>query len=226
MGMFDKQAAAKIAPAKPAKGNAKATVAIKGLQDYAFLTAIEKAIAGVKTSFRATVIDQAADTFYSTICSTKAKPASYRGEEGIATASIECRKRGANSPLSENEVSLLRDHGLEPHKEVSVPELFGINPAYAANKDLMDRVEAALKTVKDLPADFIVVQDEKYKYSVTDEMLNTACATALPKEVVSVLTTLAVKPKLSETNMDELLKFLGNLMQDAPANVDTDTKVA
>ena len=224
MGMFDKQAAAKVAPAKPAKKDTKLTLAVAGLQEYAMIDALKKALEGVAGSFRTEVLSVAKKHFLSTICATGSKPVSVRGTDGIASASLEFRKRGSNSPLAPSEVELLRAHGFEPHEEVAVPELFAINPAYSADKALLDRVEAALKAAG-VPSDFIVLQEKKFKHTVTDEMVTKVCALAkegkAPEEVINVMSTLAIKAKLDSVEMPVIVKFVEKLLTDTPDAADS-----
>lgn len=203
--------AKKIAPAaKPPKGKAKAEIQIAGVESLAMVDALQKALDTIRDTLDADVKGAALSRFMQVINDTGQRPESFRGVEGGASASLELRRRGSNLALNEGQVALLREYGLEPAKAVSVPELYGINPCYASNAELMDKVEKALTGI--VPDDFIVLQEEQFKHTATDDVLAQACAKKAPAEVVLTLTTLACKPKLESTNMEKILDFVRGLI--------------
>jgi hypothetical protein len=172
--------------------------------------ALMKTLDTIRGTIEAEVKGAALLYFSAHIQATGQRPESFKGTEGGASASLELRRKGSNIALSEAAVALLREHGLEPAREVVVPQLFGINPTHAQNKELLAKVEAALAGI--VPQDFIVLQEEKAKFTVNEETLNAAIAKRCPPEVISCMTTLACKPKLLKTNLMQILEFVRGLI--------------
>jgi hypothetical protein len=187
-----------IAPkATAAKKVTKAQHEISGISDLALLHAL---IAS------ATAMAKSIETKGGT------RPSSFEGLDGVATCSVEMRKRGTNSALSDDEVKTLRKAGIEPFSQVITQELFAINPKYAENSELLGKVEKALGKI--VPEDFIVKQEGVSKFVVSDEMLDTAFKQADTDAVLSIMTTMALKPKLSEAyDMANLITDTMKVMQ-------------
>lgn len=212
-GMFAK--ATVLAPVKTAKGKAeKKQIPIDGLLAYAQIGAAIKALEALQASYEPQVKDAAFAEML--VLAGNAKPESFTGVDGIATGSMEFRKRGTNSALKEEEQALLQAHGIVPHKEVLCQELFAINPKYAADGALLGKVEKALAKI--VPEDFIVQQAEKSKMVVTDANVDEVFA-ARPKltsdvfaSLVKTVITQAVKPKLAETNFDNIMADIAKLI--------------
>lgn len=179
------------AKAKPEKKE----LAIAKLQQVAEIKALMQTLAGTLETIETEVKTAGFEAFLAMDC--VGRPESFRGVDGLASASVEMRKRGTNSALNEDECKLLREHGIEPFEQTVTRQLFAINPAYAENADLMTRVEKALSKVAGLPEDFIVQQDGVSKFVVTDEMLDLAFKKR-DRNVLQVTTTMALKPKLSD----------------------------
>lgn len=213
MGLFAK--AATLAPVKSVKGKAeKKQIPIEGLEAYAQIDSAIKALEALKASYEPQVKGLAFNEML--LLAGNSKPESFVGVDGIATGSMEFRKRGTNSPLKDEEHELLLRAGIVPHKEVICQELFAINPKYAADNALLGKVEKALAKV--VPEDFIVQQAEKSKMVVTDANVDEVFA-ARPKlakdefeALVKVVITQAVKPKLSETNFDDIMASIAKLI--------------
>jgi len=107
----------------------------------------------------------------------------------------------------------LRELGIEPFEQVVTREMYGINPVYAEDADLMGRVEKALESVKGLPSDFIVLQAGVTKFVVTDEMADAAYKSR-NAVAVKICTTMALKPKLeAEYPMEKLFDNVKEIVQ-------------
>lgn len=213
LGMFAK--AATLAPVKTALSKAeKKQIPIDGLLAYAQIGAAIKALEALQASYEPEVKGRAFDQML--ILAGNSKPESFTGVDGMATASMEFRKRGANSALKDDECALLTANGIVPHKEVTCQELFAINPKYAADASLLGKVEKALAKI--VPEDFIVQQAEKSKMVVTEANVVEVFA-ARPKltsdvfaSLVKTVITQAVKPKLAETNFDNIMADIATLI--------------
>jgi hypothetical protein len=139
------------------------------------------------------------------------RPTSFEGIDGDATASVELRKRGTNSALNDDEVAALATAGIVPFKQVVTNGLFAINPKYAEDATLLGKVEKALAKI--VPEDFIVQQEEVSKNVVSDEMLDAAFRDGKSPAIIELLTTMALKPKLSDAySMEQLMDDARDIM--------------
>lgn len=188
----------------------KEMVDVAGVRDIALLNALIKNATAMLETLETEVKATGFEHFMSLKGSTR--PSSYVGQEGEATCSIEMRKRGTNSKLTDDEVEQLRAAGIEPFEQVVTQELFAINPKYAEDSTLLGKVEKAL--AGKVPEDFIVKQEGVTKFVVSDEMLDEAFKKSGTDEVLRTMTTMALKPKLSaEYDMANLLEDALAIMQ-------------
>jgi len=199
------------APATKAKGKGKTEFTVPGLREFAIAKAVVKAIESVCKTFETQVKGAAMDEFVKIAHATAKRPDSLRGVDGNASGSLELRKRSSNSPLSDAERALLDEHKVPVEKKVSVPKMYGINPKYDQDVDLMAKVEAAL-VAAGVPTDLIVLQEEKYTYTVSDETIEAVFAAKAPREVIEVVTTQAVKPVTKDLDLAEALTFVKDLL--------------
>jgi len=198
------------APKSAAKKNTKVEVALKGLQQLAEVDALIKALSSVKTSLEQSVKAEAFDHFFDEAQATAKRPENFRGIDGIASASIEMRKRSTASALSEEEKEMFEANGLVVEKVVSVQHMFGINPSYAADNKLLEKVSTALEGI--VPADFIVVQEEKSKFVVGEATIEKAFTSKAPREIIEAVTVMAIKPKLEATDINAIINDVKSLI--------------
>lgn len=210
MGMFDKkETAAKPAPKK--KGKEKQQINLNALRQYTILDAVIKQATALQATLKGEINEASFDTFTSLAGKAPERPSSFEGVSDGVTASLEVRKRSSASVLTDAEVEVLKENGLEPEEKVVTPFHFYINPAHVNNKDLLAKVEKALAKI--VPDDFIQQQDEVKKMVVSDAMLDEAFREGAPAEVLRILTTMAVKPKFTEEyNQDNLMKDAFEIM--------------
>jgi uncharacterized protein YciW len=68
------------------------------------------------------------------------------------------------------------------------------------------------------------MQEERARFTVTDEVLNAAIAAKSPREVLQVLTSMSAKPQLANTDINRILDYVRNLITtpatSTPANVE------
>lgn len=222
MSMFAKANVIK-APAAPKAGKTKVEAPIKDLELVAELDALIKAATALKASAEASVKAAAYDIFIEEGHKIERRPTNFRGTDGIASASVELRKRAANSVLNAEQVALVEAHGMKPEKKIITVEMFGINPVYSTDTKLLNAVNAALEHI--VPADFIVLQEEKSAMIVTDQMLDQAFHKDVPREVVETVTVLALKPKLEVTDIPAIMQKLQSMLT-ADDEDTNETKVA
>jgi hypothetical protein len=201
----------------------KETIAVAGLEEYAKLDALGKSIETVKKTLGTVLKDETmADLFYGKVCATGELPESLVGTDGLATASLECRKRGVNQPLTEQEVEILVKNEIPVEDSVITQELFGIDPKYTTDTKLLDVISKALEPLilnGKIPSDLFVKQERVVKKVITEDGLKAACAKKdeLPREVFSLITVLAIKPKLSETNIGQIIDDVKGLIVEEDA---------
>lgn len=214
-------------PAVSSNSKSKNTLALPGLEGYAKLDALNKAIKAVQETVGTDLKDTyLADHFYNNVIDCGEVPESIEGIDGIATASLECRKRGTNQPLSDGEAELITKHGLTVTEQVITAELFGINPKYTNEIKLLEKINKLLEGK--VPSDLFVKQDRVVKKVVTEDLLKAACAKKkeLPREVFSTLTVLAIKPKLADTDLASVYDDVRELIIETEPRIDEKAKVS
>lgn len=213
MSLFTTSKALPAAKTGKAKKEKK-QIEVNGLSDLAKLDALIKAAVAMKETLQTQVNAVGFDTFME-MHGTPTRVSSIEGLNGMATASIEMRKRSTSSALNDDEIAVLAEHDIKPHTQIVTNGLYAINPVYAENEDLLKKVEKAL--VKIVPQDFIVRQEEVSRQVVSDEMLDAAWANGADRAVMKIMTTMAVKPKLSEAyDMANLLADAVKIMNPEP----------
>ena len=207
---------AKVAPAAKTNGKKadKVDVKIDGLHTVAALDAAEKAIAGLKKSLRGTIDTQIVDYFVNASAETKRQPENFRGYEEDASASCELKKRSVKSPLNEVEVKILAENNIPFEEIVDRAETFIINPKYVEDEKLMMRVGMTLGKIPGMPEDFIQKQEAVRSTVVSEESLPTVFAGPTDKvaELLRIVGVIALKPKLDETNLAEVMELIRDLV--------------
>lgn len=204
-----------INPEQPKiKGKSKKVeVTVAKLEAYARVKASIKALEGVSSSLEGEIKEFGFSWYVEKGAATGIRPENFRGVEGLASGSIELKSRGGNSALSEDEVKSLKLAGVPFENKVSVVAMFGINPKYMEDMELLGKVQAALEKI--VPEDFIVKQEAVSKNYATDETIAKAFENlnktapdsperAHAKAIVKMVTTMAVKPTTSEP-MDKII---------------------
>ena len=163
---------------------------VNGVQRYARVKATIVALTAIATTFENELKDTAFGLFTKLGGQTGTKPENFKGVEGGAKASMELRKRSTSSPLTDDEVRILSAADIPVTTEVSVTAMFGINPKYTGNMEVLAQIEKALTAsgiAPEILSDLIVKQEEKSRTVVTDE------------SVVAVFKNLQTKADIKET---------------------------
>lgn len=205
---------AKVAtkPVKATKSKDKAEVQITGLGDLAAVDALIKTLTAVKETLEADVKAQALAEFKSQVAANH-KYENFRGIDEGASASCEFRKRSSASGLNEADIDLLNSYGLPFGQNVSVESCYRINPKYTGDSKLLEKISNAISKVKDVPEDFIELQEGVSKPVVTEDTINMACKKPEAFDAVaSVIGTLAIKPKLDDTDTAEVFETVKALL--------------
>jgi hypothetical protein len=208
--------AKKIAAPKAPKKDTKAQVAIDGLATLASIDAVMKSLAALKATVESDVKSAMAVEFVTTGCAIKKRPENFRGTDEGASASCELRIRSSASALSEDEQKLYAEAGIGTKTVVSTIETYVINPEYKDNGDLLALVEKKLKGIKGIPEDFIMFQEGVSKTVAADDALDVLFTLPAEKarDLLPIVGTLAVKPKLDTDDVAEAFKVVGALLGD------------
>jgi len=196
--LFSTAATIKVEPKKASKSDNKEKIEIKGLEDYAMVVSLQKNLEALKETLEGDVKTQMKEIFTR---QNNKRPENFRGIEGEASASCELRKRSIRSPLKEEEVEELKKDNIPLGREVAIPRRFIFNPEYADNLELLQKMSDALRGVKGLPDNIILLQEEQSSYVVTDETLDKVCESGLLNKHFDKIAVMAVKPKL-ENELD------------------------
>ena len=211
MSIFAKAKTVQAKPTAAAK-KTKEEIAIAGIQQLAEMKAMAQSLEAAMKTIEGQVKDAGFEEFLN--MKTNTRPESFKGIDGLASCSVEMRKRGTNSALNLDEVEVLEKLGLKPFTQVVTTEMFGINPAYAADEKLMAKVSAALEKI--VPEDFIVLQEGVSKKVVDDALCDAAFKMAPGEDRATALrlvTTMALKPRLDAAyDMSMLQKNVGSYL--------------
>lgn len=212
--MFEtaKKSTTKAAPKKSAKE--KVVIEVPGMETLATIKTITKALEGLAESVEAEVKDDMASNFVKLGCAKKKKPDSFTGVEGNATASCELRKRSARSVLSAEEQELLKKHKVSMETVEDVKETFVINYAYKDDQVLLGKVSNAISKIKGMPEDFIVHQEQQARVTTTADSLDEIFQKKpdVAAMLLSVVGTLAVKPKLVDGDITDAIEKLNEIL--------------
>jgi hypothetical protein len=190
------------APATKSSKKTKPSVSLAGLEELAKLDAVIKALSTIKATVETEVKDLAFQMFFKEAQDKAARPDNFRAVDGAAEASIEMRKRSSASPVVDD-LPLFEMHNIPLEKKITTQRLFSINPRYENNDELLEKVSAALEGI--VPDDFIMIQEEQSKMIVSDETVDYAFTNKAPEEIIRAISVLAIKPKLSETDISKLI---------------------
>jgi len=220
---------AKSLEEKPSKkASKKEEVEIAQLSELAKLDALIKTLTAMKANVEMSVKEAAFTKFIDDAKVTHKKVDSFRGIDGDTSASMEMRKRSTASKLSAEEVAYLTSKNVPVETLVETQKLFAINPKYASDEVLMEKVEAAMeKALKDIvdTSEFFVVQDERSKTVVSDETIAKAFAGEIDEQVIRMITVMAVKPKCDSFDIVTTLKSVLASCESVEENSETEETV-
>jgi hypothetical protein len=188
-------------PEKPGK-TSDAPVELEGLKQLAELKTVIDALEGLRETVDQDVKARAFDMFCEK--ANGRKPENFKATDGYATGSIMLRKRTTRSALTDSELIVLRGFGLEPAEQVVKNEMYGINPVYAEDHKLLEMVSKALQTI--VPADFFVKQSKQSTYVVDDNMVTKAFELGASKDVIQMLTTMAINANIKDVPLNEVFQ--------------------
>lgn len=188
-----------VAPPPKAKLKAaKELVELKGLELFACYDTITKWLKTHMETTRTEVIALAKPMFVNEGARLMAKPDSFDAKEGIAVGNIQCRKRGANSALTDLERETLTGHGIPVEEVRDVVDTFVFNPELSArikaDPALGERISKALGNVKGIGLNPIQTQVSTVKHVVSDETVTAMWRKS--KEVIEEVFTIVMTPAI------------------------------
>lgn len=189
-------------------------IELKGLEASAALDAMIKKLTTLKATIDGDLKSEAEAIFAKQGLEKKAKPENFKGVDGLATASVQLKKRSSASALSDEDVALLKEHKVSVQTDEQVVSTYVINPAYKDDQKLLEKVGKAIEKVAGVPADFILLQEGKAKTVTTDTSIDEVFATGNADTVALLLplvATIALKPTIEDAEkvheiVDGLLK--------------------
>lgn len=203
MSIFSNAKSVASAPKGKSKPKKK-EVSIDGLEQLAEVDALIKNLEALREDLDRNVKDKAREIFID--LGKTARPENFRGVDGDAEASIEFRKRSSRSVLTPAEVEAFEKLNIPVETIQDVSETYIINPAYAGDSALLQKIDVALKKVKDLPEDFILKQEGVSRKVVGENTVTAVFSKGLIRQFFDSIGVLAVKPKLDVTDISAIAK--------------------
>jgi hypothetical protein len=213
--LFQKAKTTVNVPAKKSNKKTKQEVQIDGLQSLASIRVLQTALDGIAKTFEGEVHAGMREFFTENGSKKRGRPDNFVGVDGFGRASLELRKRSTRSPLSSEEQDILDEHGIEYGVVVEQEETFAINPEYASDNELLEKVSAAL-VAAGVPEDFIVHVAPKTKSVATDVTLSQvfqADSSAI-EMLMGIAGTLAVKPMLEDATIEDAFNAVKGFFED------------
>lgn len=229
MSIF-KNAASK-APVKPTKAKtAKVdpTITLSGLEAFASICAFEKALESIKKTLEGDLKAAGVAIMVTDGIAIARRPENLKAVEGLAEASVQLRCKASNIPLSAEDAERITAHDIPLKTIDKVTDTFIINPAYATDEKLLDKVSRALEKVPGLPEDFIQKQEDKVVIVDGDNTLNALFALTddngkpnrdLIEGLLPLVTSTSIRPKLNaelETAIENVASLLGVSLSEKP----------
>jgi hypothetical protein len=205
-------AAPVIAAAKPASKSKAEEIFYQGVEDYAALDAVIKALLGYKADAEAKLKAAANETFIARGLAGECRPENFKGQEGIGTASIQLR--ASSSRLSDEAIEEFEEHGIALDKQEIVVETFVIAPEYANDPAFVQKLEASLGeklvALQDERGAIIQKQEGVSKTTVSEAGLQQIFTKGedIVRKLVPVAFTTAVLAKLKNGDLRPALKLV------------------
>jgi len=202
---------------KPAKKSDSLEVVVDGIYDLAAIDEVMATLKTVRSDLETDIKAVVKEGFIEAGCATKIKPANYHGVENEASASIELRKRSSASKLSDEEIKLCLEWGIETQEVEDTVETFVINPEVLSDAKVMGALEKyigdGIKAGK-LPANIILKQEGVKRTLLVDNALDTLFAKGreIVEKAFSLCSTQAVGKTKFPGSIADALKVADRLI--------------
>jgi hypothetical protein len=202
-------------PVKESSSKLK-TVKMEGVADIATIHTMQAMLEGAISNLKMLAKERAINYFLDIGCKIEERPDNFTGEEDGHSVTMMLNKRSTSSVLSDDEVTLLTEHGIPISNKVIKEETYVFNPVYLSDKALMKRIENALAGVEGLPEDIIQFQQGISKKVVNEDTVNAIFKKPrdVAEKLLPVVTTFGFKPKanVSIDNLSGLLARIGRIL--------------
>jgi len=200
------------------KVSAPVTPRIDGLDELAALNSLRDVLSGMISRAELRVDMDAKSKFLDMGIKEGARPANFTGHalgKGfVATGNFQLRKRGSNSPLTDEEVLILDGLNIPYVEQVTSPATMYINPVHARNEVLLGKIDVVLKAAKDCgiiedyPDDFVLQTEEVTKKFATETAIDAAFRTLERDALESTLPIVSVysRGRYSVDNVDAAIE--------------------
>jgi len=213
--------AATVAPKpKASKAKQREVIQVEGLEAYSAVDAFMKTLEGLKEQMRAKIEATMVPAFIKNGMSAKKRPENLEGEDGLAVASLQLKKRSVRSSLTEEEVALLAEHKIETETNVVVPAAFIVNQKYSDlsnpnNAKLLEDLSKVMEPVlKKAGIDDFFQQQAEVSSTVVpekglDEIFQRGINDAsVVEQLLATVGVLGVRPKLNTQDFDQVAAIL------------------
>jgi len=198
----------------------RANINMNKIKQYAELSALQVAISNELKKLEVSIKDAALTQFINNASETHQVPASFDGKELDASVNVQLRKRLSSSVLTDEDVAVLDKFNISYSEDVMTPELYGINPEYANNKELLDIVSKTIENI--VPEDFIVKQAKTTRKIVTAKTLEDVFAmNKINRDVVKITSFVALsKPMVETFDVDRIIDDVKDMIDTIVNNED------
>jgi len=148
----------------------------------------------------------------------KKRADNFTGKGDLSTASCEMRKRSSRSYLNEAEVEVLKKNSIPMDEMVTqeaVAERFFFNPEIITDGDIAEKISRALSSIPELDGKDVILRQEPREAvkrpAVSEASFDHASKIsdkAALSEVLGIISTLAIKPKLNTQDLDVILNVI------------------
>lgn len=117
------------------------------LDTSAAISALVNSLSSIKETLDGEIKEKMTTEFVAKALETHRRPESFKGTGKQSSASCEIRKRPTRSPLREEEIKILKAHGIETETKVikeAVPEHYIINPKAFTEPKLLQQISKKL----------------------------------------------------------------------------------
>lgn len=221
VNMFDSApvVVVKSAAAEKEAKNKTREVALGDKLDYlAAINALTDSLAAVKEVYYKEVTAEMADSFTDEAMKIQKRPTNFRGIGNESEASCELRKRASTSKLSDEEVAILKEHNIKYDEAIvseGIDEQFFFNPALLEDKTIAGLISKKLSEIPELAGKQVIMKQAKRekttKNIVAEESFDQIAKLqdrTLVKQLLSIVSVLGVKPKLTTQDLDTVLDLV------------------
>jgi hypothetical protein len=215
--------------AKASKANKKLQIEIPGIKELAMLDTLATSVEGLLISASARVKASQNEEFIKLGMKHKKAPESFQGidpgtnnlDDPDFFASCQLRRRSSASGLTADEIALCTDYKFPMKTNVKQVGTIVINPAYAADKTILTKLEKLLaKSMEkgEIPADLFQIQDEISMQVIPENGVDYLFQNYNDEKVIAtllpVVTTPAISPKVKIDDLSVALKTFADMVSE------------